>query len=156
MSKDTRRKSGADEPMHPIERELAEEDARNASDADADDAAAQCEVLDFGPYGLMDRRTWARMLFGFALILVYILVTTGLAWGVAGSIFGTWGVPAGEGFHGSGGLYLFGLAVFGFFLTPLALMAVLMAVALVGWWAYRLGKCFWPLPRSPDENESTR
>lgn len=152
MSKDTDRKSGADEPMHPIERELAEEDARNASDADADDATAQCAMFDFGPYGLLDQRTWARMLFGFALILVYILVTTGLAWGVTGSIFGTWGVPAGEGFHGSVWMYLFVLAVFGFFLTPLALMAV----ALVGWWAYRLGKCFWPLPRSPDENESTR
>lgn len=152
MSKDTGRKSGADEPMHPIERELAEEDAQNAINAGAEDGPAQCEVLDFGPYGLMDRRTWARMLFGFVLVLAYILVTTGLAWGVAGSILGTWGVPAGEGFQGSGALYLLVLAVFGFFLIPIALMAV----ALFGWWAYRLGEFFWPLSRSPDENESTR
>ena len=141
MSKDTERKPGADELMHPVERELAAEDAQNAVGAAADEAAAQCDVLDFGPYGLMDRRTWARMLFGFALILAYILVTTGLAWGVARMIVGIWGVPAGEGFQGSYGLYLLTLAGCGFFLTPL----VLLAGTLVCWWAYWLGEFFWPL-----------
>ena len=140
MSKDTRRKSGADEPMHPIERELAEDDAQNAIDADAENPAVDRDPLDFGPYGLKHWRTWARMLYGFALILAYIVVTTGLTWGVARLIVGSWGVPAGEGFKGSWDLYLFGLAVIGFILTPL----VLMAGALFGWWAYRLGEEWWP------------
>jgi len=89
---------------------------------------------------LGDWRTWARMLLGYGLILVYISLTASLSWLIARVTFGTWGVPAGQGFHDSGSSYLWFLVLAG----PVLIPALLSALGVVSYGAHRLGLVLWP------------
>jgi hypothetical protein len=91
--------------------------------------------------GLGDWRTWARMLLGYGLILVYISLTASLSWLIARVMFGTWGVPTGQGFHDSGSSYLWFLVLAG----PVLIPALLSALGFVSYGAYRLGLMFCPM-----------
>ena len=91
--------------------------------------------------GLGDWRTWARMVLGYGLILGYITLTASLSWLIARLVFGTWGVPPGQGFHGSWPAYLFMLS----FMGPILIPVLLLALGFVSFGAYRLGLACWPL-----------
>ena len=82
------------------------------------------------------------MVLGYALALAYITLTAGLAWLVVGLVFGTWGVPQGQGFHGSLPAYLLLLSLTGPILTPV----LLMTLGIFSYGAYLLGRLFWTLP----------
>ena len=85
-------------------------------------------------------RTWARMLLGYGLILTYITLTASLGWLIARLVFGTWGVPPGQDFHGSGSSYLLFLSV----VSPVLIPVLLLMLGFVSFGAYRLGLVFWP------------
>ena len=91
---------------------------------------------------LAEWRTWGRMLLGYAMALAYVILTAGLAWAVVGLVSGTWGVPKGQGFHGSWPDYLMLLSLAGPILTPV----LLMMLGIFSYGAYLLGQLFWPLP----------
>lgn len=98
---------------------------------------ASCSTSD----GLGDWRNWARMVLGYGLILGYITLTASLSWFFARLVFGTWGVPPGQGFHASWSSYLMFLAVVGPVLVPV----LLLVLGFVSFGAYRLGLAFWPI-----------
>ena len=98
--------------------------------------------------GLGDWRTWGRMVLGYGLILGYISLTASLSWLIARLVFGTWGVPPGQGFHASWSSYLLFLSVVG----PVLIPVLLLALGFVSFGAYRLGLAFWPL-RDPDTGD---
>ena len=104
---------------------------------------AQEYALAWFPFDqLVQWRTWARMLLGFVLACAYVSLTGALAWLVVGLGSGTWGVPPGQGFHGSWNTYLLVLSFSGASLTPV----LVMAAGTLGYGAYWLGSLVWPLP----------
>ena len=98
---------------------------------------ASCEALN----ALGGWRTWGRMVLGYGLILGYITLTASLSWLIARLVFGTWGVPPGQGFHASWSSYLLFLSVVGPFLVPV----LLLMLGFVSFGAYRMGLACWPL-----------
>ena len=99
--------------------------------------AASCRFDRLGKW-----RTWARMVLGYALVLAYITLTAALTWLVVGIVFGTWGVPQGQGFHGRWPAYLSMLSLMG----PILIPALLITLGFFCYGAYLLGRLFWPLP----------
>ena len=91
--------------------------------------------------GLGDWRTWGRMVLGYGLILGYITLTASLSWLIARLVFGTWGVPPGQGLHGSWPNYLLMLS----FMGPVVIPVLLFVPAVVSFGAYQLGLACWPL-----------
>jgi hypothetical protein len=85
-------------------------------------------------------QTWARMLLGYGLILAYITLTASLGWCIERILCGTWGVPPGQDFHGSGSSYLLFLSV----VSPVLIPVLLLMLGFISFGAYRLGLVFWP------------
>ena len=113
------------------------DDAAEGRGMDESRGAASCRFDRLGEW-----RTWARMVLGYALVLAYVTVTATLAWLVVGLVFGTWGVPQGQGFHGSWSAYLLLLSL----AAPVLTLVLLMTLGIFCYGAYSLGRFFWPLP----------